>query len=67
MSKSVGGVAVTGDIWAVSLESDADYREASLELASQVGVPGRVTDPETLTATLASIMRGLGTASLGLV
>ena len=35
MSKSLGGIAVTGDIWAVSLESDAD-RQASLELASQV-------------------------------
>ena len=35
MSKSVGGIAVTGDIWAVNLESDAD-RQASLELASQL-------------------------------
>ena len=35
MSKSIGGIAVTGDIWAVNLESDAD-RQASLELASQV-------------------------------
>ena len=35
MSKSFGGIAVTGDIWAVSLESDAD-RQASLELAPQV-------------------------------
>jgi uncharacterized protein YceK len=35
MSKSFGGVAVTGDIWAVNLESDAD-RQASLELAPQV-------------------------------
>ena len=35
MSKSIGGIAVTGDIWAVSLESDAD-RQASLELAPQV-------------------------------
>jgi hypothetical protein len=38
MSKSVGGVAVTSDIWAVSLESDARYRQASLGLASQVAV-----------------------------
>jgi hypothetical protein len=35
MSKSLGGIAVTGDIWAISLESDAD-RQASLELAPQV-------------------------------
>jgi hypothetical protein len=34
-SKSFGGIAVTGDTWAVSLDSDAD-RQASLELASQV-------------------------------
>jgi hypothetical protein len=31
----LGGIAVTGDIWAISLESDAD-RQASLELAPQV-------------------------------
>jgi hypothetical protein len=36
MSKSVGGIAVTGDIWAVSLGSDADYRQASLKLAPQI-------------------------------
>jgi hypothetical protein len=36
MSKSVGGIAVTGDIWAVSLGSDADYRQASLELAPRI-------------------------------
>jgi uncharacterized protein YceK len=35
MSKSFGGIAVTGDIWAVSLESDAD-RQASLALAPQI-------------------------------
>lgn len=35
-SKSFGGVAVTGDIWAISLDSDPEYRQASLELASQI-------------------------------
>jgi hypothetical protein len=36
MSESLGGIAVTGDMWAVSLDSDPNYRQASLELASQV-------------------------------
>ena len=36
MSKSIGGIAVTGDIWAVSLEPDADDPQASLELAPRV-------------------------------
>jgi hypothetical protein len=36
LSKSFGGIAVTGDVWAVSLETDGGYRDASLELASKI-------------------------------
>lgn len=36
MSKSVGGIAVTGDTWAVSLGSEAEYRPTSLELAPRI-------------------------------
>jgi len=35
-SKSFGGVAVTGDLWAVSLETDSGFREDSLLLAPRI-------------------------------
>jgi hypothetical protein len=36
LSKSFGGVAVTGDVWAVSLETDSGFREDSLLLAPRI-------------------------------
>jgi hypothetical protein len=36
LSKSFGGIAVTGDVWAVTLETDGGYRDDSLELAPKI-------------------------------
>lgn len=36
LSRSLGGVAVAGDVWAVSLPSSADERARSIELADEL-------------------------------
>ncbi len=36
LSKSFGGIAVTGDVWAISLSSAAEDRKASKALAHKI-------------------------------
>jgi hypothetical protein len=36
ISKSFGGIAVTGDAWAVSLSTDSKYRKSSMALAPKI-------------------------------